>query len=292
MQLCSAYTFGYVANYARMQHFFYADGLLGTVEHGKDALLMYAGVLIWLCSVPFALAALAMGIRIIVTAQAIQLWRLTRRIWRWVFKPEGNQLDKCLGLQKTIRKQIRSGQQGTPAECAWVDTQGTTSTFNQDEDRYAGGWYKDDPLKHALEHQQEVLRNLTSLMSTKNYDRTTRYGLYKSETIRAQRITKRIHERERQEATSASSGTPRKTGPRLQNHRPQPRNRPFLFNTYTPLPTTTFPDTNRSARLKSVKDKSDFSVPPTTNEYLDQRREDLFKSTKVHSKQLTQHARN
>jgi len=56
LQIASSYYMGYAANYARVQKFF-SLGHLNQTPHGNDALLMYAGALLWLVVIFFALIA-------------------------------------------------------------------------------------------------------------------------------------------------------------------------------------------------------------------------------------------
>lgn len=57
LQLISAYVFGHVTNYGRKQRFYSLDRGIGDTEFGRAGLTMYAGAVIWLVVVIFALAA-------------------------------------------------------------------------------------------------------------------------------------------------------------------------------------------------------------------------------------------
>ena len=57
MQLCSMYAMGYTAQHARLQGFYTGDGRVQTHPQGIDALMMYAGAILWLVAMVFAFAA-------------------------------------------------------------------------------------------------------------------------------------------------------------------------------------------------------------------------------------------
>ena len=265
LQLFSASTFGFVANYARIQHFYYADGRLLGIEHGKDALLMYAGALIWLCSIPFALVALATAISTIVGAQAA-------RLRTWFREREGKHKGKCLNLKGSIQKQTlqRIRIPYTPAiGCTWEGTR-TSLPIRREasalaQDKIRSGYYSKrnkaiegrnikDPLKDALEHQQQVLNNLIALLSTMNYYRTIRFRNYKRETKREQKKAKKIRRREQR--------------------RSKPHARPLL-GSYTAVPTTSPLSDSNSSNNKRATSQA-FSVVPPSNACLEQRRENLL----------------
>lgn len=61
MQLIGSYYMGTATQYARVQKF-YHFGRLNNVVHGKDAITMYAGSLLWLTVVTFAVVACSMSV--------------------------------------------------------------------------------------------------------------------------------------------------------------------------------------------------------------------------------------
>ncbi|OCK89295.1 uncharacterized protein K441DRAFT_681270 [Cenococcum geophilum 1.58] len=61
LQILGSICMGLASNYARKQHFYVADRLSQT-PHGQDALVMYAGSLLWLIVILFAIATCAWSI--------------------------------------------------------------------------------------------------------------------------------------------------------------------------------------------------------------------------------------
>jgi hypothetical protein len=61
LQLIGSYYMGYATQYARKQKF-YRKGRLNNVPHGQDAWVMYAGSLLWLSVIVFALIACALSV--------------------------------------------------------------------------------------------------------------------------------------------------------------------------------------------------------------------------------------
>ena len=61
LQVLGSVYMGIASNYARRQHFYLA-GSLSQIPHGKDALIMYSGSLMWLIVILFAVATCACSI--------------------------------------------------------------------------------------------------------------------------------------------------------------------------------------------------------------------------------------
>jgi len=101
MQLCSMYAMGYTAQYARLQGFYTGDGRVQTHPQGIDALMMYAGAILWLVVMVFAFAACFLPVREIYEyvfdslrgdyREFSRILELVRRNWPgWVAKQRRN----------------------------------------------------------------------------------------------------------------------------------------------------------------------------------------------------------
>src|SRR6266480_637273 len=85
LQIVSSYYMGYAVNYARVQKFF-SLGRVDPTPHGNDALLMYAGALLWLIVIFFALIACASAILDLDKRISSLGATLGARIAKWVIK--------------------------------------------------------------------------------------------------------------------------------------------------------------------------------------------------------------
>jgi len=101
MQLCSMYAMGYTAQHARLQGFYTGDGRVQTHPQGIDALIMYAGAILWLVVMVFAFAACFLPVREIYEyvfdslrgdyREFARILELVRRNWPgWVAKQRRN----------------------------------------------------------------------------------------------------------------------------------------------------------------------------------------------------------